>query len=77
MKTIIIVAIRSYQRFLSPDKGYLGAIVPMNNVCTMYPSCSEYAVTAIEKYGVAKGVWMGLRRIGRCHPWQKKLVDTP
>ncbi|HOM72282.1 MAG TPA: membrane protein insertion efficiency factor YidD [Armatimonadota bacterium] len=39
------------------------------NVCRYTPSCSEYTAQAIEKYGPLKGVWMGMCRIGRCHPW--------
>ena len=43
--------------------------------CVFYPSCSEYAKQAIEKYGVLKGVYLGFFRILRCHPWQKNHLD--
>ena len=37
--------------------------------CRYQPSCSAYAITALERYGAIKGGWMALKRIGRCHPW--------
>ena len=40
-------------------------------VCRFYPTCSEYTRQAIEKYGVLKGVWLGLKRISKCHPWHE------
>jgi putative membrane protein insertion efficiency factor len=52
--------IRSYQVLISP---YLG------RHCRFTPSCSTYAMEAIEKYGSLKGGWLALKRIGRCHPF--------
>ena len=52
--------LRGYKRFVSP-------LLP--SACRFYPTCSEYMMEAVEKYGVARGVWMGVRRIGRCHPF--------
>jgi putative membrane protein insertion efficiency factor len=43
--------------------------------CRFTPTCSEYTYQAIEKYGIAKGSWMGLKRISRCHPWSKGGPD--
>lgn len=43
--------------------------------CKFVPTCSEYMVEAIEKYGVVRGGWMGMRRILRCHPWSAGGVD--
>jgi uncharacterized protein len=49
---------------------YRGAIRPLlPNACRFEPSCSEYAETAIRRYGALKGSWLGFRRILRCHPW--------
>ena len=56
--------------FILPIKFYQAAISPyLGNKCRYEPSCSQYAVEAIEEWGVFKGVWMGAKRIGRCHPW--------
>ena len=43
--------------------------------CVFYPTCSVYTKQAIEKYGIFKGVYLGLLRILRCHPWQKYHID--
>jgi putative component of membrane protein insertase Oxa1/YidC/SpoIIIJ protein YidD len=45
--------------------------------CAMYPTCSEYMILAIEKFGTPGGIFKGIRRILRCHPWQRQLVDIP
>ena len=45
--------------------------------CVFYPTCSEYTREAIRKFGLAKGTFLGLRRLLRCHPWQKNQVDLP
>lgn len=59
MKVIGLFAIRIYQRTFS-------RMLPPS--CRFEPSCSQYTYQAIEKYGLLKGGWMGLQRIGRCHP---------
>lgn len=63
MKKLMIGLIRFYQRFLSPMKRYTH--------CIFIPTCSQYAVEAIEKYGVLKGGWMAFKRILRCNPFNK------
>jgi uncharacterized protein len=55
-----MLLIRGYRRFISP------AFPP---TCRFTPTCSAYALTSIERYGLFKGGWMAARRIGRCHPW--------
>ncbi|AEI50083.1 membrane protein insertion efficiency factor YidD [Runella slithyformis] len=60
MKTILIFIVRAYQAALSP---YLP------NSCRYTPTCSHYMIQAVQKHGALKGGWMGLKRIGRCHPW--------
>jgi len=60
IKQIFILPVRLYQLTLSP---LLGAH------CRFEPSCSQYMIDAINEWGSIKGIWLGLRRIGRCHPW--------
>jgi len=60
MKTILVGLIRVYQKFISPLKG---------QTCRFYPSCSEYSIQALKKYGLIKGSWKSIRRILRCHPF--------
>ncbi len=76
-KHTAILIITLYQRILSPDKGFLRHLYPIRGACAMYPTCSEYMVLTIKKRGVILGVTKGILRIGRCHPWQKELVDIP
>ncbi|NQX91750.1 MAG: membrane protein insertion efficiency factor YidD [Flavobacteriales bacterium] len=60
MKKVLIFPIRLYQWFISP---FLGAN------CRHHPTCSNYAIQAIEEWGPIKGFWLGLKRIAKCHPW--------
>lgn len=64
----IILAVRAYQLCLSP---WLG------KNCRFIPSCSAYMIEAVEKYGPFRGVWKGLCRIGRCHPFHPGGYDPP
>jgi hypothetical protein len=59
-----------YKSFLSP---LLHAISPSR--CLYLPTCSEYAYTAVSRFGVPRGSWMALRRLLRCHPWAKGGLD--
>ncbi len=66
MKTVVLGVIKLYQRFLSP-------LLPPS--CRFVPSCSDYAYEAIEKYGLLKGGWLGIKRISRCHPFNAGGYD--
>lgn len=57
---LLIWPIRWYQRYISP-------LTPP--ACRFTPTCSQYAVEALQKYGPVKGLWLAVRRILRCHPW--------
>jgi putative membrane protein insertion efficiency factor len=55
---------------------YKFAVSPMlGNHCRFHPSCSEYAVGALERYGAGRGLWLTLRRIVRCNPWHSGGYD--
>lgn len=60
--------IRLYQRTLSPDHGFIKRLFPFG-YCRFYPTCSEYAYQAIDKYGIFRGGALGFWRIMRCNPW--------
>ena len=56
--------------------GYRAAISPLyGDVCRYYPSCSRYALTAIQEHGALRGVWLAAKRLVRCHPWAKGGID--
>jgi putative membrane protein insertion efficiency factor len=64
----VIGLVRCYQKFLSP---MLGAN------CRFTPSCSQYMIEAVQKYGALRGGWKGVRRICRCHPFHPGGYDPP
>jgi hypothetical protein len=70
MKKPILFLIRFYQKTLSLNHGPL-SYVTSERFCRFHPSCSEYTYQAVEKFGSLKGVWLGLKRIARCHPWNE------
>jgi len=59
MKKVLIALVKFYRRYISPMKP---------PCCRFIPTCSEYALEAIEKYGALKGGWLALKRLSRCHP---------
>lgn len=68
IKKALILPVRVYQWTLSP-------LIGRN--CRYYPTCSHYMIQAIEEWGPLKGVWLGIRRIGRCHPWSNRDMYDP
>lgn len=76
MKKILVQLITLYQKTISPDRGFFVRSRVLNsNTCTFYPSCSDYFKEAVLKHGVFRGTLLGVRRIARCHPWQRKHLD--
>lgn len=73
-KVLAKLFIRIYQKLFSFDHSFW-ARPEVYRVCIYQPSCSEYAYQAIDKYGVFKGTWMGIKRISRCHPLAKGGYD--
>ncbi|OGF26168.1 membrane protein insertion efficiency factor YidD [Candidatus Falkowbacteria bacterium RIFOXYB2_FULL_34_18] len=69
-KLVAIKIIKIYQKILSPDHGVLKIFYPFG-CCKFRPTCSEYTIKAIEKYGLIKGGFKGLWRVLRCNPWNK------
>ena len=66
MRGLLIGAIRCYQLALSPLLG------PR---CRFYPSCSQYALEAVSRFGVLRGAYLAARRLARCHPWHAGGYD--
>lgn len=66
MKSILLKLIRFYQRFISP-------LSPPS--CRFYPTCSHYGMEAVEKHGAAKGAYLAIRRILKCHPFHEGGID--
>lgn len=66
LKWLFIKIIKGYQLVISP---FLG------NNCRFHPTCSVYMITAIERFGIIKGLWLGLRRLSKCHPLHEGGID--
>jgi putative membrane protein insertion efficiency factor len=66
MRFVLKILIRVYQVALSPLLG---------PSCRYYPTCSQYAIDAIETHGSLRGTWLAIKRISRCHPWHEGGFD--
>ena len=69
MKKIFILLVKIYKRTLSPVLSFFGVH------CKYYPTCSDYMIQAVEKYGFFKGFFLGFKRILRCNPFSKGGYD--
>ncbi len=68
MKAILIKIVKAYRKYISPVK---------RPSCRFFPTCSEYSLEALEKYGALKGSWMSIKRILRCNPFYKGAIYDP
>jgi putative membrane protein insertion efficiency factor len=66
VKFLLLLLLHFYRKVISP---YLG------NNCRFHPTCSMYAIQAIEKYGAMRGSWLAIKRIGKCHPLHPGGID--
>ena len=66
MKKVLIALVNFYRNFISP-------LTPPS--CRFIPTCSQYALEALEKYGALKGTWLTIKRLSRCHPFHRGEHD--
>lgn len=66
MRALVTAVLKLYQVLVSP---FFGAC------CRFHPSCSEYMIQAVASHGVIRGLWLGCRRVLKCHPWHPGGVD--
>ena len=66
MQRIVIALLKGYKLLVSP-------LLP--SACRYYPTCSEYMMEAVQRYGAARGIWLGVRRLSRCHPFHQGGYD--
>ena len=75
MKKFVLAWIRFYQKYIGGASGILKTLWISEKVCRFSPTCSAYTYEAIERYGILKGGFLGLKRIARCHPFSKGGFD--
>ena len=66
IRTTLVVLIRAYQVVLAPLKAFLP--IGQSACCRFHPTCSDYCIEAIQQYGAIRGLWLGTKRLLRCHP---------
>lgn len=66
IRRLLVLLVKLYQRVVSP-------LLP--RACRFHPSCSAYAIEALERHGAVRGAWFTLKRLGRCHPFHPGGID--
>lgn len=66
MRQAVLILLRFYKLVVSP-------VLP--SACRFHPTCSEYMMQAVRRYGAGKGIWLGIRRLSKCHPWHPGGLD--
>lgn len=66
MRQAVLTLLRFYKAVISP-------LLP--SACRFHPTCSEYMMEAVKRYGAGKGVWLGAKRLSKCHPWHPGGLD--
>ncbi len=66
MKHVLVLLLKGYRLVISPLYG---------DVCRYYPTCSAYALEAVQTHGSVRGSWLAVRRLARCHPWSAGGLD--
>lgn len=74
IRSLLLFLLRGY-RLLSPLKLLLPAPPLGGQCCRFHPSCSQYAIEAVQRFGIRRGLWLAVRRLLRCHPWNAGGVD--
>jgi putative membrane protein insertion efficiency factor len=74
MKKVVLLIIKVYQKVFSLDTG-IPSFFHSQRICRFHPSCSQYAYEAVERFGVSKGLWLAIKRISKCHPWNDGGYD--
>lgn len=75
LKKIVLTLIRWYKSTEPVRNEFARNLFLPEHACRFKPTCSEYTYEAVDRYGVIRGVWMGMRRVARCGPWTKPGYD--
>lgn len=75
VKRLGLISLRFYKAFLSGVLHYGGRLVGIEGGCRFHPSCSRYSAEAFRRHGLARGLYLTLKRVVRCHPWSEGGFD--
>ena len=75
MKQLVVWLIRFYQKYLNSNGLLTRSLFLSDRACRFSPSCSQYCLEAVQKYGCLKGLGLGLKRVLKCHPWSQGGCD--